>query len=175
MMQRMKWLITVGLMMVLAVPGMAQSGKSEIVVYGGDGDLPLTSPHFPATVAHIGIGAFHMFTIPGPAVGISLQERERIVYTRLNEILSTGRVDAPAVHVRMVRSAPTVFVGDIRLVSVYASDARAAGVSQRELAGQWARGVAEILPVVAPASAVGRGLAIHDLREEVAAPPPAEG
>jgi hypothetical protein len=130
---------------------------SEIKIWGGLSEKPKTSDKYQPSRADIGIGSFGMFTIHRPAAGFSIAEREVVVYNRLVEILSQGPVNPGAVHVRKVRSAPTVYVGRYRLVSVYRQDAKAAGVAcQAGLACKWSKSIANALPQVAPANAVSR-------------------
>ena len=51
-----------------------------------------------------------------------------------------------------MRSAPTIYVGPYRLVSIYKHDAAAAGMTQEELAEQWRDGIAAVIPLVASAN-----------------------
>jgi hypothetical protein len=133
----------------------------EVKVWGSAESKPKTSDKYTPDQAIIGIGRFDILTLHGGAVGFSIPEREVIVYNRLVEVLSNGPVNASAVCVKKVRSAPTVFVGNYRLISVYARDAKAAGLTQQALAEKWAQAVASVLPQVAPTNAAAKsGVAI---------------
>ena len=104
-----------------------------------------------ADEVEIGVGGMMMFRIRASAVGYSSAERARIVDARLVHALSYGNLDPEAVTVRLVRSAPTVYVGDIRIISVYPSDVEAAGAeSAMSLANLWAASIACSLKAVAP-------------------------
>lgn len=133
----------------------------EIKIWGGLTSKPKTAASYVPTEARIGIGAFDMFEIRCPGGGYTVAEREVTIYNRLVEIMSNGPVQPEAVCVGKVRSAPTIFVGPYRLVSVYPSDARAAGMSQLELARKWARAVAAALPQVAPTAAAVKAGVVH--------------
>lgn len=135
--------------------GPCPPGK-EIKIWGGLSSKPKTSDNYEPTKANIGIGSFDMFEIQGPAAGYSLAEREVAIYNRLTEILSKGPVRPESVCVGKVRSAPTIYVGNYRLVSVYAKDAAAAGMTQQQLAEKWAAGIAAALPKVVTAAAAPR-------------------
>ena len=125
------------------------TGK-EIRLWGGDGDKPKVNENFKPDTAVIGIGRFEILTIKTPAVGVSVAEREVIIYNRLCEILSNGPVNPGAVCVGKVRSAPTVFVGPYRLISAYPQDATVYKMSTQQVAEMWAKSVAAIIPLVAP-------------------------
>ena len=104
----------------------------EIVISGSLDSKPKTNPAYKPALVRIGINSVDMFVLHGPAAGFSLAEREVVVYKRLVEILSNGPVNPEAVCVSRVRSAPTIYVGPYRLVSVYARDARGAGLCRQE-------------------------------------------
>lgn len=133
----------------------------EVKVWGGTDSKPKTSDKYTPDQSIIGIGRFDILTLHGGAVGFSIPEREVIVYNRLVEVLSNGPVNASAVCVKKVRSAPTVFVGNFRLISVYPRDAKAVGLTPEALAAKWAQAVAAVLPQVAPTNAAAKsGIAI---------------
>ncbi len=163
----MKTRLLLTLLAVVVLAGVAASWAAawesrparEIVIWGDTDDKPLTADSYRPRQARIGIGRFDMVEINRPAAGYSIAEREVAIYNRLVEIISNGPVQPGAVRVGKIRSAPTIFVGPYRLVSVYAQDARAAGLSQDALACRWARSIAQALPQVAPAAtAVKAGL-----------------
>jgi len=148
---------TAGILLVVvgAVSWAAECGPAgkEVKIWSGDGDKPKVSEKYQPDRAVIGIGRFDILTIKNAAAGVSIAEREVIIYNRLCEILSNGPVNPGAVCVRMVRSAPTVFVGDTRLVSAFAKDAAAYGLTAQQVAERWAKSVAAIIPLVAPTNA----------------------
>jgi len=121
----------------------------EIVIYGGDGDVPVAGYLPPATAGNIMIGGTPVLEIPGNGGGVVLAVRAEIVDTRLVEILSSGIVGP--VWVGAVRGKPTVYVGDFRLITAYPEDAAATDCTMRELASQWAEGVAWAVLRTSPA------------------------
>lgn len=124
----------------------------EVKIWGGLDSKPKTSDQYQPEAVKIGIGSFNMFEIERGAAGYSLAEREVAIYNRLTEILSKGPARPESVCIGRVRSAPTIYVGPYRLVSVYKHDAVAAGMTQEELAEKWRGGIAEVLPKVASAN-----------------------
>lgn len=141
--------VAASLMLVSVCFGQAKCPPGpEVKIWGGLDSKPHTSDSYGAETAAIGIGSFELFELPGGAAGYTLAEREVAVYNRLTEILSHGPIRADQVCVGRVRSAPTVYVRNFRLVSVYASDAAATGSTQQALAEAWRDRVAEVLPKI---------------------------
>lgn len=128
--------------------GAACPPGKEVKVWGSLESKPKTAESYTPEKVTIGVGSFEMFEMETAAAGYSLPEREVAVYNRLIEILSKGPGRAEAVCVGRVRSAPTIYVGNVRLVSVYKRDAEAAGMTQEALAEKWRDGVAAVLPRV---------------------------
>lgn len=165
----MKTRLLITLLAVVLLAGIAASWAAaagcnpvrEIKIWGGTSAKPKTADSYQPAHARIGIGRFDMIEISRPAAGYSIAEREVAIYNRLVEIISNGPVQPEAVCVGQVRSAPTVFVGSYRLVSVYPQDARAAGMSRQELAHKWARAVSAALPQVAPTAAAVKAGLVH--------------
>jgi hypothetical protein len=120
----------------------------EIVIYGDDKDKPKTNDQWNPEKLDIAVDNGYFFTILTPAIGYTIPQRETIVYKRITEILSTNPL-AP-VTVGKVRGRPTVWVGDIRLVTIYPVDAKVAGVSEGDLAEQIAAHTRAALKKVAP-------------------------
>ncbi len=139
---------------VCAVVGAPQADaqlKNEVKIYAGEDEKPVTNARVIPDEYEIGVGGVIMFRIRAGAAGFSAAERARIVDTRMVHILSYGDLDAGAVHVVPVRGKPTIYVGEVRLVTVYPSDVEAAGAeSMEQLAGWWAASVACCLKSVAP-------------------------
>jgi hypothetical protein len=127
----------------------------EIVLYGDDTDKPPTNAAaYHPTSANIEINGVIYFTIRSPAVGYTVAERETIVLKRLVEAMSCSSL--PPVYVDAVRGRPTVYIGKIRLITVYPQDVAAAGAaSDWDLANQWAAGVRAGLLRTAPSRCVG--------------------
>jgi hypothetical protein len=125
---------------------------TEIKIWGGLESKPKTAEGYKPETVKIGIGVFEMFEISSGAAGYTLPEREVAIYNRLNEILSTEPGHGNSVCVGRVRSAPTIYVGNHRLISVYKQDAQAAGMTQQELAAKWRDRIALVLPQVATAN-----------------------
>lgn len=121
----------------------------EVKIWGSLDSKPKTAEAYKPDKVTIGIGSFDMFDMQTAAAGYSLPEREVAVYNRLVEVLSKGPARPEAVCVGRVRSAPTIYVGKFRLVSIYKKDAQLAGMSQEALAEKWRAGIAAALPQVA--------------------------
>ena len=100
--------------------------------------------------ADIEIGSHRMFSILTNAGGFTIAERERIVYMRLTEIMSSVRVRPSAFSIVTVRGKPTICVGPYRLITVYPRDAEAAGCTSQELAVEWMASLMDHLPKVTP-------------------------
>ena len=126
----------------------ATTHPGEIVMYGDDKDKPKTNDKWTPEKSDIAVDNGYFFTILTPAIGYSIPQREAIVYQRITQILSTNPL-AP-VTVGKVRGRPTVWVGDMRLVTIYPVDAQAAKVSEDELAAQIAAHTRAALKKVAP-------------------------
>jgi hypothetical protein len=123
----------------------------EVVIWGDVADAPrvpsadVFSPH----AMDIGVNGVSFFTLRAPAAGFSIAQRARALDARIAEILSR-RVCGPVV-VRTIRGKPTIYVGPIRLVTVYPEDVRAAGACCAfHLARAWAASVAAGLRRVMP-------------------------
>lgn len=127
----------------------------EIVLFGDDTDKPPTNAaNYHPTSAPIEINGAVYFTILTPAAGYTVAERETIVLKRLVEAMSADTL--PPVYVDTVRGRPTLYVGKIRLITVYPQDVAAAGaVSDWALANEWAAGVRAGLLRTAPSRCVG--------------------
>ncbi len=125
--------------------------EDEVVILGIDFEKPVVDAKYVADEVEIGVGGVKMFRIRASAVGYSPAERARIVDARLVHALSYGSLDPADVQVASVRGLPTVYVGNIRIVSVYPSDAEAAGgICSQKLAGVWASSLACCLRSLAP-------------------------
>lgn len=132
----------------VSAPCVACPPGKEIKIWGGLDSKPKTAESYKPEKVTIGVGDFDLFEIKTAAAGYSLSEREVAIYNRLVEILSKGPGRPEAVCVGRVRSAPTIYVGNFRLVSVYQKDAEAAGMTQEALAEKWRARIAEVLPKV---------------------------
>ena len=92
---------------------------------------------------------------------LDLTQRTHLVQERINQILSMHDVTAKEVRVEKLPDGPTIYVRDVKLVTVDKATADAAGATPESLAKQWAHrlmGVLEQvnirLPAVAPPPAV---------------------
>lgn len=153
-------LIAAGLMLVMGVACAQPCSppSREIKIWGSQDARPkIADGHDPSQVT-IGIGSYDMFEIKTAAAGFSVAEREVIIYNRLASILSTGPVAPHRVCVFKVRSAPTIYVGPYRFVTVYRQDAQAAGTTQEALAEKWRQGIAHALPRVATSAFARHGV-----------------
>ena len=120
----------------------------EMKLWGSLDSKPKIADSYDPDKVEIGIGSYKLLELTGPAAGYTLAEREVAVYNRLTEALSIGPVTPGMICVGRVRSAPTVYVGPVRFVSVYAKDAAAVGLTQEQLAWQWRDRLAQVLPKI---------------------------
>ena len=142
--------------LLLAMPCWGQMDE-EVVILGGEDEKPVVTARYMPDEVEIGVGGVMMLRIRASAVGYSPVQRGRIVDARMVYALSYGNLDPEAVHVSMVRGQPTVYVGNIRLITVYDSDVEATGAdSACELANLWAASVACCLRSLAPWARVAR-------------------
>lgn len=151
---RLTGMMMLGALVVCAViwaPQAQAQLQNEVKVYGGADEKPVTNAQVIPDEFEIGVGGLNFFRIRTAAAGFSAAERARIVDARIVHILSYGELDPEDVHIVPVRGKPTIYVGDVRLVTVYPSDVEAAGAdSMEQLAGWWAASVACCLKSVAP-------------------------
>jgi hypothetical protein len=125
----------------------------ELKIWGGLDSKPATADSYDPDKVEIAIGSYKLLELHGPAAGYTLAEREVVVYNRLTEALSQGPVSPSMICVGKVRSAPTIYIGPVRFVSVYARDAAAVQMTQRQLACAWAKRLVEVLPKITEATA----------------------
>lgn len=127
----------------------------EIVLWGDENCKPPTNAEkYDPERAAIAIDAALFFEIRSPAVGYSVAEREAIVLKRIIEIFDRGKI-AP-VYVARVRSAPSIYVDKVRLVTVYPEDVASYGARDAwTLAEQWAEGIRKGLLLTAPSHCFG--------------------
>ena len=105
--------------------------------------------YVPPTQMDIAIGNYKFFDIRTPAAGYSVDERQKLVNTRLIDIFAGGKPGP--VTVSSIRGKPTIFVNGIKLVTVYPRDVEGSGAKCTQcLAAEWAARVAEGLPRVWP-------------------------
>lgn len=138
--------------LVLALPSIgACAVPDEIVYYGAEDQRPMVADAWQPDLVEIKTDSFVYFTIRTPAAGFSIAEREAIVLQRLIEVMSSGNISP--VYVDEVRGAPTVYVGKIRIVTVYPQDVAASGAANAQaLAWQWADGIRKGLLATAPST-----------------------
>lgn len=125
----------------------------ELKIWGGLDSKPKIADGYEPEKVEIGIGSYKLLELRGPAAGYTLAEREVAVYNRLTEALSQGPVSPKMICVGQVRSAPTIYIGPVRFVSVYARDAAAVRMTQQQLACAWAKRLSEVLPKITVATA----------------------
>lgn len=138
--------ICIGIILSLCLAVIACAAAEEIKIWGGLESKPKTAETYQPEAVEIGIGGYKLFVLRSPAAGYTLAEREAAVYNRLVEALSMGRLVPAMITIKQVRSVPTIYVGPVRIVSVYPQDAKAAGKSQKKLAEIWRNRLAEVLP-----------------------------
>jgi len=130
----------------LAIGVASAQVEDEIVILGDENDKPAADAKYVADEVEIGVGGVMMFRI-----GYTPAERARIVDARLVHVLSYGCTEPECVSVASVRGLPTVYIGKVRIISVYPSDAEAAGAERSEwLANVWASSIAASLPSLVP-------------------------
>ena len=135
----------------LAIGVASAQVEDEIVILGDENDKPAADAKYVADEVEIGVGGVMMFRIRASAVGYTPAERARIVDARLVHVLSYGCTEPECVSVASVRGLPTVYIGKVRIISVYPSDAVAAGAERSEwLANVWASSIAASLPSLVP-------------------------
>jgi len=120
----------------------------ELKIWGSLDSKPKIAQGYEPQTVEIGIGAYKLLELRGAAAGYTLPEREVAVYNRLVEALSQGALAPEDICVGQVRSAPTIYVRNVRLVSVYAKDAEAVKMTQAALAQAWRDRLAEVLPKI---------------------------
>lgn len=143
--------ITVAVFLMLTTVCFGQAAcpaGPEVKIWGGLDSKPKIADGYEPQTALIGIGSFELIVLPGGAAGYTLAEREVAVYNRLTEVLSHGPISANKICVGRVRSAPTIYVGDYRFISVYASDVKGTGMTQEQLAQRWRDQLAQVLPKI---------------------------
>lgn len=129
----------------------ASAAEEEVKILAGDEVKPVTDARHVPEVFEIGVSGELFFRIRADAAGFSAAERARIVETRIVHAISYSDICPESVHVRDVRGKPTIYIGNVRLVTVYPSDVAAAGAkSMNELARQWAESTACCLHRIAP-------------------------
>lgn len=135
----------------LAIGVASAQVEDEIVILGGENEKPTVAAKYVADEVEVGMGGTMLLRIRASAVGYSPAERARIVDTRLVYALSYECVAPECIRVESVRGLPTVYIGKVRIISVYPGDAEAAGAECSEwLANVWASSIAASLPSLAP-------------------------
>jgi len=132
----------------------AQAGQEEVVIWPHAVDKPKAPETFSAQAYEVGVNGVTFFVLRASAAGYRLIERAYIADLRLTEVLSR-RLTGPVV-VKPIRGRPTVYVGPVRVITVYPSDVAACRAkSADELASKWAEALREGLPRVVPGARVG--------------------
>lgn len=136
--------------LVLAQPAAAQV-ENEVKILAGEDEKPVTNARHVPDVFEIGINGEMFFRIRAEAAGFSAFERARVVNARIVHIISYAPVDPDSVHIRSVRGKPTIYVGNVRLITVYPGDVEAVGAeSMQQLANLWGASTACCLRNIAP-------------------------
>ncbi|MFQ6097424.1 MAG: hypothetical protein ACE5O2_06800 [Armatimonadota bacterium] len=74
-----------------------------------------------------------------PAAGFGIRDRRVLLEQRLVHILSYENTEMPKVRIGDVRGKPTIYVDDVKFVTVYPQDAKANNTSMKALAEVWAK------------------------------------
>ena len=153
---RMAALVALALLVACSI--MPVAAQNEVVILGDEADKPVTDAEYIPEVFDIGIDGEMFFRIRNSAAGFTAAERARIINARIVHILSFAPVDPASVHVEAIRGKPTIYVGNVRLVTVYPNDVEATEAgSMWDLARLWAASTSCCLervatwPNVAPA------------------------
>lgn len=151
----------VGLAVVVVCGAMAQPAtaqvENEVKIMAGEDEKPPDEAKFVPDVFDIGVDGEIFFRIRTSAAGFSAAQRAAIVNTRIVHIISYVPLTPGAVHIQHVRGKPTIYVGSVRLVTVYPGDVEATGAaSMQQLATIWAASTACCLRNVAPWARVGQ-------------------
>jgi hypothetical protein len=125
----------------------------EVKIWGSLDSKPKIAYGYEPDTVEIGIGSYKLLELRGPAAGYTLAEREVAIYNRLTEALSQGPINPNMICVGRVRSAPTIYIGPVRFVSVYVRDAAAVNMTQEALAHAWADRLIAVLPRITAATA----------------------
>lgn len=149
-----RFLATAAVLVLLALG--AGRATAEVVLWGDDTDKPKNPTNFTGTEFPILVDAAPFFVLRTGAAGYTLAQRGGIVDLRIDEALSR-HLSGP-VSVSPIRGKPTIYVGPVRIVTVYPEDAVAAKAKDaNELAAAWAEALAVGLPKVVPGGKGGKG------------------
>ncbi|GEM_PF-7056859 len=145
---RMAALIALALLVIGGI--MPAAAQDDVVILGDEGAKPVTDAAYIPDVFDIGVDGEMFFRIRNSAAGFTAAERARIINARLVHIVSFAPVDPASVNIRTIRGKPTIYVGNVRLVTVYPSDVQGAEAgSMAALARIWADSTACCLERVA--------------------------
>jgi hypothetical protein len=130
----------------------------EVVkILGEEAEKPVTDAEYVPEVFDIGVLTASCSSASGQRAqrASTAAERARIINARIVHIISYAPVNPEAVRVVPVRGKPTIYVGNVRLVTVYPSDVEATGAeSMQRLANIWAASTACCLRNIAPWSRI---------------------
>ncbi|MCX7599951.1 MAG: hypothetical protein N2512_13950 [Armatimonadetes bacterium] len=127
----------------------AQRGAEEVVIWGSAAEKPALPENLSVASYEVGVNGVSFFIVRAPAAGYTVAQRGYIADLRITEVLSRG-LTGP-VLIKWIRAKPTIYVGPVRIITVYPSDVAAWGVgSGAKLASMWARALRENLPKVVP-------------------------
>ena len=142
----MKWTISLALLLTAAISPMAKAQLLVVPI----GHVPNVADSSPTVW---GMSGMEMIKVKATSNGMSPISRTEVWDARTTEILS--RVQAPRLRTSDIKRVSRngheyVVVRRYLLAEVMPEDARAAGVSKRDLANQWVASVRRVLPQVAP-------------------------
>lgn len=141
--------------------GLAQSGTGEVVIWGSSAEKPSLPESLSLKAYDVAVNGVVFFTIRAPAAGYTVAQRGYIADLRITEVLSRGL--AGPIVIKYIRGKPTIYVGPVRVITVYPQDAAAWGVgSAAVLAETWAWNLHKNLPKVVP-GVVQRGPAVYEV------------
>ena len=147
-------LATAAVLVLLAL----RVSAAEVVLWGDDTDKPKNPTNFASNEFQVKVNGVSFLVLRTNAAGYTIAQRGAILELRIVEALSR-RMSAP-VTISPIRGKPTIYAGNVRLLTVYPQDAVAAQAKdENELAKAWAAAFAEGLPKVVPGGFAGHGTA----------------
>lgn len=112
---------------------------------------PLLAPmaaHAVVPPGEVILGNSVVFRFRTPSGGLSPEQRAGKVQERLIDVLGINDLTPNDVKVRGLKEGPTIYVRDVKIVTIDPETAKASGGTREEVARQWARNLMYMLPVV---------------------------
>ena len=103
-----------------------------------------------------------------PADFSSVQQRAADIDKRICTAISVEDVGSPKMKVSVAGGQAAIYVGKTLVMKAYPQDARANGVSLKELANAWSKHLATLLPLAEPSTHMGNPNCASELAREEA-------